>query len=119
MGNGAAEKGNTMQRDGISSNEDENEWQVVSLQETKKQAAKEHPREDFTWDDQAIVHCFELAVNSHLQGGAQQQWEASSTKNQTEFSPKTIPLPSWAVDSFLQLPEHEQKKQSVENGESK
>jgi len=77
-----------------------------------KKAAPTKPREDFTWDDQAILSCFELAVNSHC-GGTVSEWKAPDKKEKQAFVPKPVPLPNWAVDPLLSNQQQEQKKQSA------
>jgi hypothetical protein len=70
-----------------------------------KGAAKRplQPRQDFTWDDRAIVDCFQCAVDSH-QDETKHEWKPP---NESEWEPKPIPLPSWAVDPLLQSDKEE------------
>jgi hypothetical protein len=90
--------------------DDCNEWQVISVAQgqanvTKKQA----PATDFTWDDGAILSCFQMAVTSHSsarqQGSLQQEWKASNKNTDDskpeEYKPQPLSLPRWAVDPLI------------------
>ena len=100
--------------------DDCNEWQVISVQQGQaKTTKKQAPATDFTWDDGAILSCFQMAtVTSHSsppqQGDLQQEWKAPSTETNVSRSPELRPqplsLPSWAVDPLVSLPSDNESK---------
>jgi len=73
----------------------------------------EAPPEGMTWNDDAILECFRLAVNSHKDSNpAQFSWSAPCDVNATparedssdnSWKPKSLSLPLWAVDPFAKI----------------
>ena len=77
----------------------------------------ERPSDGLIWNDNAIEECFQVALNAHDAGGAEvnvnddgisatAEWvvpvlgDSSDQEILSSWTPKTLPLPFWAVSGF-------------------
>ena len=82
---------------------EEEDWQVLVVKGASQRPLQ--PRQDFIWDDRAIVDCLQCAIDSH-QDGTKGEWKPPDEK---EWKIKPILLPTWAVDPLLQSDKDEKK----------
>ncbi len=77
----------------------------------------EQPPDGFQWNDNAIVECFQMALETHDEKDKEVSFEwfssgQSSSDQQflSDWKPKSLSLPLWAKDPFVDLWNDTEKK---------